>query len=95
MKSKNYISSVWCGLFLTAVIGFPLERAYLVEKLTSEEHLRFLVIDETCFFLPKSLSFEEAQDLHFDQAQLACETLLNRSPGGIDNSKRLEHLFKP
>lgn len=93
MKFKRYKSHIWCALFITSVIGFSVERHYLARSI--QEGYRYLVIDDTCFFLPKSFEFKDAHDLHFDQAQLVCETLLNRSPAGVDNKARLENLFHP
>ncbi|MEO0510944.1 MAG: hypothetical protein AAF065_13925 [Verrucomicrobiota bacterium] len=94
-KLKNYMTLILCAVYLLTVIGFTAERYFLIQSITDQKQYEYLVIDESCFYLPKSFTFEEAHGLHFDQAQLACETLLNRGPGGIDSQDRLKHLFHP
>ena len=93
MKLKQYTPHLWCALFIISALGFSIERHYLAKSI--QAGFRYLVIDDTCFFLPKSFEFKDAHDLHFDQAQLVCETLLNRGPAGVDNQARLKNLFHP
>ena len=81
----------WFVLFLTAVVGFVWERQRLVALLASGP--RFVIVDDNAFYLPKSLDFASATDLHVSQVTLAMETLLDRNPAGLDHPERLSRLF--
>lgn len=91
-KLKQCSAYIWCGLFLISVVGFAVERWQLAKSM--ENGWRFLVIDDTTFFYPRKMVFEEAYDFHFDQAQLACESLLNRNLGKVDSISRLKSLYR-
>lgn len=92
-KIKQYRAHIWCALCLVSVLGFSIERNYLLT--TMQEGWKFLIIDDATYFFPREQDFKEAHEFHFDQARLACESLLNRSPNGIDNDARLKKLCEP
>ena len=93
IREKQLFGRIWCALFFIALIGFSVERWHLGK--TIGEGYKFLVIDPNTFYLPRKLDFRDAHQLHYEQAQLACETLLNRNPNGIDAEKRMKALFHP
>ena len=93
IQKKQLSSRFWCLLFFISLTYFSFERWHLANAI--RDGFKFIVIDDTTFFYPRSLEFREANDLHYEQAFLACETLLNRHPGGIENEKRLKSLFHP
>ncbi|MGB0372824.1 MAG: hypothetical protein ACPGN3_15940 [Opitutales bacterium] len=97
-KLRKHAAALWCSLFIASVIGFTIERSVFVQAFTSQEHYRYLVIGPDSYFLPKSFGFEDAQELHFENAQIACELLFERKPSGVKDSsqmKRLERVFMP
>lgn len=51
-----------------------------------------LLMDDQTYFLPKSLDFADAKDLHVSQAGLLMESLLDRGPDGLDHPERLKRL---
>lgn len=53
---------------------------------------QFLVMDQGTFYLPKSLDFSDAKELHVSQAGLLMESLLDRGPDGLDHPERLKRL---
>ncbi|MCB1095909.1 MAG: hypothetical protein KDN22_10075 [Verrucomicrobiae bacterium] len=81
----------WFVLFLLSTAGFAYERSRLVASLT--EGTQFVIMDDDTFYLPKSVDFESASELHASQVTLAMETLFDRNPRGLDNPQRLKRLF--
>lgn len=51
-----------------------------------------LVMDSNTLYLPKALDFSDARDLHESQAVLVMESVMDRSPGGLDHPERLKRL---
>lgn len=51
-----------------------------------------LLMDAYTYYLPKSLDFAEAKELHVSQAGLLMESLLNRAAEGLDNPERLKRM---
>lgn len=82
---------VWFILFLISITGFAYERSRLVAHLTAKE--QFIIMDESTYYLPKSVDFTAASDLHVAQVTLAMETLFDRSPNSPDHINRLKRLF--
>ncbi len=93
IRQRQFNSRLWCALFFATLIGFSVERWQLGQSIA--QGYKFVVIDPNTFYLPRKLDFRDAHQLHYEQAQLACETLLNRNPNGIDAEQRLESLFHP
>ncbi len=89
--TRNRQTQFWFLLFLLSIIGFTWERSRLTAALNQD--MRFVVMDENSFYLPRSMDFESAIDLHTGQVTIALETLFNRNPKSIDNPNRLQRLF--
>lgn len=53
---------------------------------------QILLMDASTYYLPKSLDFEEAKELHVSQANLVMESLMNRAAEGLDNPERLKRI---
>lgn len=93
MLRKINPAHCWCALFILSTITFSAIVWHLASSV--KEGYRFIIIDDTAFLLPRVVEFQDAIDMHRDQAHLAAETMLNRSPGGLDNKDRLKKLFHP
>lgn len=53
---------------------------------------QILLMDDKTYYLPKSLDFTDAKDLHVSQAGLLMESLFDRGPNGLDHPERLKRL---
>lgn len=53
---------------------------------------QFVVMDDRTYYLPKSLDFSDAKELHVSQAGLVMESLFDRGPDGLDHPERLKRL---
>jgi hypothetical protein len=53
---------------------------------------QILLMDDKTYYLPKSLDFADAKELHVSQAGLLMESLLDRGPDGLDHPERLKRL---
>ena len=82
----------WFVLFVLSVFGFSWERTRLISSLTNDSEI--LVMSADTFYLPKSVDFESASELHASQVATALETLFNRNPKGLDHPNRLKRLFE-
>ena len=91
LYQKHLSRRFWCLMFFLSLIGFSVERWHFTNAV--RDGYKFLVIDDDTFYYPRKLDFRQAHELHFEQAHLACQTLLNRHPGGIDSELRLKSLF--
>jgi hypothetical protein len=78
-------------MFLVAIIGF----GALAWRMASafEQRSQVIVMDETAFYLPRTLDFASAKALHEAQIYAAVETLFDRGPNGIDHEEKLKRLF--
>lgn len=56
------------------------------------EKPQVLLMDASTYYLPKSLDFADAKELHVSQAELVMESLMNRAAEGLDNPERLKRL---
>ncbi len=56
------------------------------------EKPQVLLMDAYTYYLPKSLDFADAKELHVSQAGLLMESLMNRAAEGLDNPERLKRL---
>ena len=82
---------LWFWLFMITIVAFSAERWHLGASLGAET--KVIVMDRDTYYLPKTLDFVEAKDLHVPQAVLAAESLFSRHPGGLDHPERLKRLF--
>ena len=64
---------------------------FLIQSFNQRQSI--VIIDDETVYLPKSLEFVEANDLHIAQAKLAVQALLNRDSVGVDNSSQLRRLY--
>lgn len=81
----------WFLRFLLSVAGFAWERSRLMAAFS--QRTQFVVMDDDTFYLPKSVDFESASQIHASQVSLAMETLFNRNPKGLDNPRRVKRLL--
>lgn len=63
---------------------------YLASRMGGKPQV--ILMDSNTYYLPKSLDFADAKELHVSQAGLLMESLLDRSPDGIDHPERLKRL---
>ena len=89
--NKDRQARFWFALFLLSVILFGIERWRIVTELSRER--QFVVMDSNTYYLPKSVDFQSAEQVHLAQLTLAMESVFNRNPGGEDNPDRLVRLF--
>lgn len=85
------LARFWFILFLAACIAFTAERIHMAAAF--QRQAQFIVMDSDTYYLPKTLDFVAAKELHETQLCLAAETLLNRGPSGMDHPERLKRLF--
>lgn len=80
--------------FLLVVLLMTLIHAaaywHLASKIGNKPQI--LLMDDKTYYLPKSLDFADAKDLHISQAGLLMESLLDRGPSGLDHPERLKRL---
>ena len=84
----------WFWFFFTvAVIGVSaIERYHLVSQFKQRE--RVVIIDPAgTYYISPLLQFQEAKQLHVQQAELAALVFLERSPRDFDNPDLLKQLF--
>jgi hypothetical protein len=84
--------AVWQGLFVAAVIGgFVAVHLNTVELM---RRIRFVALNSRdTFYITSGGGFETIEQEHLEMAKLAGQTLLNRSPDGLDSPERVDRLF--
>jgi hypothetical protein len=89
-----FAARLWC-LVALATLGFCIVQPFLVIQAYRTRE-RVVVLDGSgTYHVSPLLSFEEAAQLHEQQALLACLALLSRNPAGFDHPELLEKLFLP
>ena len=83
--NKWLVSALVITVFVNAAVSWQLA-GY------SQSRAQIVVMDESAYYLPKSLDFADAKELHLAQIGLAMESLFDRGPGGIDHPERLKRL---
>ncbi|MCI0365364.1 MAG: hypothetical protein L0219_15960, partial [Phycisphaerales bacterium] len=84
----------WFWFFVAvAVTGVAaLDRYHIIEQFKQRE--RVVIIDPAqTYYISPLLQFQEAKDLHAQQAELAAVTLLQRNPKDFDHPDLLRQLF--
>jgi hypothetical protein len=84
----------WFWFFFTVAVLLlsALDRYRIVSHFKQRE--RVVIIDPAgTYYLSPLLQFQEAKDLHVQQAELAAQTLLQRNPKDFDNPDLLKLLF--
>ncbi len=90
--SKEKLAYFW---FLVSC-GCVAATAWHVNSIAADGDSRMLYVimnRQDVMYLDQNLSTEGPKDFFDAQARLACETLMNRGPGGPLNPKRLPKLF--
>jgi len=92
MVQRDRLPWFWF-LFTVAVLGVSaIERYHLVAQFKQRE--RVVIIDPAgTYYISPLLQFQEAKQLHVQQAELAALVFLERSPKDFDNPDLLKQLF--
>ncbi|MCB1095334.1 MAG: hypothetical protein KDN22_07110 [Verrucomicrobiae bacterium] len=91
LVNRDRQSRFWFVLFLVATAVFIWQINRLTEGLN--RGMRFVIMSDDSYYLPKSVDFQSAKEVHAAQVTLAMETLFDRNPKGLDNPQRLKRLF--
>jgi hypothetical protein len=90
---KRFLSVVlWQTLFVLSVAGGFV--AVHLNTLAMMKPIRFAALNsrDTYYFTPAG-RFESVPEAHLEMGKLAVETMFDRSPDGLDNPERVDHLF--
>ncbi len=83
---------IWFAIAAAIFVLGTVERFHLVSQLKKRE--RIVIIDPSkTYYVSPLLEFEEAKDLHAEQATLATLALLERSPKDFDHSELLKKIY--
>ena len=89
---KDRLAFFWFVVALLAVGCAIFTPFFLIQKFKERE--RIVVIDPAhTYYVSPLLTFEEAKELHAQQATLATTAFLERNPNGFDNPELLKRLF--
>jgi len=89
---KDRTAFLWFVIAALAVGVAIAEPFYLIERFKKRE--RVVIVDPSgTFFVSPVLDFEEARELHAQQATLATVAFLERSPQGFDHPDLLRQMF--
>lgn len=89
---KDRLTFFWFLVAMIAVACAVAEPFYLIRKFKERE--RVLMVDSAgTYYISPLLDFEEAKQLHAQQATLAALAFLERNPKGFDNSELLQQMF--
>ncbi len=89
---KDKVAIFWFSFALIVSLGFWWERQRLVKSLMTKP--QFFVMDANhTYYLPSSMDFGSAKEVHAAQTRLAMEALFNRSPSGPDSPERLRRIL--
>lgn len=82
----------WFMVAVAVTVGAAIDRYHLVGQFKQRE--RVVIIDPAkTYYLSPLLQFQEAKDLHAQQAELAAVTFLSRNPKEFDHPELLQQLF--
>ena len=82
----------WFFVAVAVLVVSAFDRYHLISQFKQRE--RVVIIDPaTTFYLSPLLQFQEAKDLHVQQATLATTAFLERSPRDFDHPDLLRQLF--
>lgn len=91
LLTRQRQTQFWFALFLLTLLVSLWDRSRLMAAFTQDT--RYVIMDETAFYLPRTLDFPSAVDLHSSQVVLAMEALFDRNPRTLDHPERLKRLF--
>jgi hypothetical protein len=83
---------LWQGLFVLSVLWGHLAVYLNTVELMRRIHFALMNSRDT-FYITAAGGFETIQEEHLEMAKLAGQTLLNRSPDGLDSPERVDRLF--
>ena len=82
----------WFFVAVAVTVGAAIDRLHLVNQFKQRE--RVVIIDPAqTYYLSPLLQFQEAKDLHAQQAELAAMTFLSRNPKEFDHPDLLRQVF--
>ena len=89
---RDRLPWIWFGIAALTLIFSAFDRIHLVNTLKQRE--RVVIIDPAgTYYLSPLLEFQEAKELHAQQATLAALTFLERNPRDFDYPELLKQLF--
>jgi hypothetical protein len=89
---RDRLPWIWFGIAAAVIALSAAERFHLVGQLSRRE--RIVIIDGAhTYYVSPLLDFQEAKDLHAEQATLAAISFLERNPRGFDQSELLKKVF--
>lgn len=89
---RDRLPWVWFGLAVATLVLSAFDRIHLVNSLKQRE--RVVIIDPAnTYYLSPLLQFQEAKELHAQQATLAALAFLERNPRDFDHPDLLKQMF--
>lgn len=89
---RDRLPWIWFGVAVFILVLATVERFHLVKELTRREHV--VIVDPAhTYYVSPLLDFEEAKDLHAEQATLATLAFLERNPRDFDHPELLKKVF--
>lgn len=89
---RDRLPWIWFSIAIGAIIFSAFDRFHLVNSLKQRE--RVVIIDPAgTYYLSPLLEFQEAKELHAQQATLAALAFLERNPRDFDHPELLKQLF--
>jgi len=89
---RDRLPWIWFGLAVAIILLSALDRYHLVNSFKQRE--RVVIIDPAnTYYLSPLLQFQEAKELHAQQATLATMAFLERNPKDFDHLDLLKQMF--
>lgn len=89
---RDRLPWIWFFVAVAVVLLAAIDRYNLIRRFKERE--RVVIIDPAgTYYLSPILQFQEAKDLHVQQASLATLALLERNPKDFDNPELLAQLY--
>jgi hypothetical protein len=92
--AKKRLMTVWLwqGLFVVSVAAIPVTNYLTLQSAMG--HIRFAALNsKNTWYITGSGTFEDTTREHLDMAKLACSTMFERSPDGLDSPERVDRVF--
>ncbi len=92
LVQRDWLPWLWFGVAVTVTVYSAIERLHLVNALKQRE--RVVIIDPAnTYYLSPLLQFQDARELHVQQATLATVAFLERNPKDFDHPDLLRQVF--
>ena len=89
---RDRLPWIWFGIAVGTIVFSTFDRIHLVNSLKQRE--RVVIIDPAgTYYLSPLLEFQEAKELHAQQATLAALAFLERNPRDFDHAELLKQMF--